>query len=75
MQIVEPRGPAPGHPHVVPGLVREPLHVVRHVGRQLDDGRAEAGLGPDARRREARLDERGEVSGSIFSSRMTGPAL
>ena len=54
--------------HVVPGLVRQPLHVVGHVAGQIDDGGAEAVLGPDAAGLEAPLEHsRRTPSGSIFS--------
>ena len=52
--------PAAGGAHVVPGFVREALHVVGQVAGEIDDGRAEAGLGADAALREPRLDEVGE---------------
>ena len=61
--------------HIVPGLVREALHVVRKVAGQLDDGGAEAGFGADAAGRKALLDERREDVRRDSSSRITGPAL
>ena len=58
VQIVEARRLPPLAAHVVPDLVREPLHVVGQVAGELDDRRAEARRRPDAARLEARLDER-----------------
>ena len=49
MQIVERRAAPPARAHLVPGFVRQPLHVVRQVARQLDDRRAEPLFGPHAR--------------------------
>ena len=43
--------------------MRQALHVVGQIAGELDDGRAEPGLGPDARPRESRVDERGELVG------------
>ena len=67
MEIVQRRATRPGRAHVVPGFVRQPLHVVGEVSRQVHDGRAQPGLWPDARLREALLDEVGEdVGGNLL---------
>ena len=62
VQVLEPRRLPARRPHVVPRLVRQPLHVVGHVVGELDDGRAEAVLRLHAARRESRVDEVGETS-------------
>ena len=49
--------------HVVPGFVREPLHVVRHVGGEIDDRFAEPVVGADAAAAEPLVDEGREVVG------------
>ncbi len=55
--------------HVVPGLVREPLHVVGKVAGEIDDRCAEARLRADAALREPRLDELGEhVGGNLLEA-------
>ena len=50
MQVVERRAAAARAADLVPGFVREPLHVVGQVAGQLHDGGAQAGLGrmPDS---------------------------
>ena len=58
VQVVEGRPSSTGGADVVPRLVREPLHVVGQVAGEIDDRRAEAGLGANPALREARLDER-----------------
>ena len=63
VQLVEPDPPRPVRPHIVPGLVREALDVVGQVAGELDDGRAEARLRPEAGLLEARLEEVGELIG------------
>ena len=60
---------------VIPALVREPLHVVGHVSRKIDDRHAEAWFRLDAGLRKTRFDEAEKISGGIFSRRITGPAL
>ena len=43
-----PRHPraSPAAPHIVPALVRQPLHVVRHVACEIDDRHAQSRLRP-----------------------------
>ena len=48
VQLVEAHPPVPVRPHIVPGLVREALHVVGQVAGELDDGRADTRLRPEA---------------------------
>ena len=56
--------PSAVRPHIVPGLVREPLDVVRQVAGELDDRlRRGPARGLDAARLEPRVDERGEPIG------------
>ena len=61
--------------HLVPGLVRQPLDVVGQVAGELDDGRAQAGLGRDARAREPRVDGRGEFVGGNLVEPHDGAGL
>ena len=63
VKVVERGPPASSVADVVPGLVREPLHVVRKVAGEIDNGRAKAGLGLDAALAEPRFDERGKDVG------------
>ena len=48
VQVVERRPSSARRAHVVPGFVREPLHVVGQVAGEIDDRGAEARLRADA---------------------------
>ena len=63
VQIIETRRLLAGFAHVVPGFMRQPLHVVWDVGGEIDDRFAETVLRQDAAALEARVDPHGEVSG------------
>src|SRR6266545_3755445 len=57
MQILEARALPSGGPHVVPRLVRQALHVVGHVLRELDDRASESILRADSAGGKSALDE------------------
>src|SRR5262245_30926479 len=63
VEILERRLAPAARADLVPGLVRQPLHVVGQVAGELDDGGAEAVLGPEAGSCEAGVDERREFVG------------
>src|SRR5262245_53176643 len=61
VEIVERRLAAAALADFVPRFMREALDVVRQVAGELDDRRAEPGLGRQAGALEAGVDEGGEL--------------
>ena len=60
MQVGEPHGLATGGLDVVPGLVGQALHVVRHIGGEVDNGGTEAFLRSHAAGDETAVQEIGK---------------
>ena len=75
VELIQPDPPDTVRPYIVPGLMRQALHVVGQVAGEVDDGVADARLGSEAGLLKARLQEAGELVGRNALEAETGPAL